>query len=135
MPVFALALAALMQAPAAPSAGLPAEVQVVAGAFRTRPGGQPLYVYRNDTMFGMSHCEGACAAAWPPLLATPQAQPSPDWTLITRQDGSKQWAYRDKPLYTANIPVERVEKATGADGAWAPARPNRPAPALALTAT
>ena len=116
-------LVPLLLAVSAAAAPLPTEVQLVDGAFRTRPGGQPLYTYRNDTMFGMSHCEGACAAAWPPLLATAQPQPSDDWTLITRQDGSKQWAYRDKPLYQANISVERVEKATGADGMWALAKP------------
>ncbi len=110
-------------AAAAAAAPLPKEVQLVAGAFRTRPGGEPLYTYRNDTMFGMSHCEGACAVAWPPLLASAQPQPSEDWTLITRQNGSKQWAYKDKPLYRANIPVERVEAATGAGGTWALAAP------------
>lgn len=114
---------ALILALAAAASPLPKEVQVKGGAFYSAPGNEPLYIYRNDTMFGMSHCEGACAAAWPPLLASPQAQPSEDWTLITRADGSKQWAYKDKPLYTANIPIERVEKATGPDGTWAPARP------------
>lgn len=109
-------------APAAAPA-LPSEVQLTAGAFRTRPGGEPLYTYRSDTMFGMSHCEGACAAAWPPLLASAQPQPSDDWTLVTRQDGAKQWAYKDKPLYRANIPIERVEAATGPEGAWAVAKP------------
>jgi predicted lipoprotein with Yx(FWY)xxD motif len=24
---------------------------------------------------------------------------SSDWTVITREDGSKQWAYKGKPLY------------------------------------
>jgi predicted lipoprotein with Yx(FWY)xxD motif len=23
-----------------------------------------------------------------------------DWTVVTRDDGSKQWAYKNKPLYT-----------------------------------
>lgn len=109
--------------PPATTPGLPAQVKVVDGAFRTQQG-DPLYTFRNDTMFGMSHCFGACAAAWPPLLAPSPAppQPGPDWTLVTREPGVKQWAYKDKPLYRANVPVERVEAAVK-DGMWVPARP------------
>ena len=113
-------LALLLALAAAP---LPREVKVVDGAFRTQAG-EPLYVYRNDTMVGMSHCEGACAVSWPPLLAAPQPQPSPDWTLVTREDGSKQWAYRDRPLYTATLPYDRVKAAiTPPEDVWAPAKP------------
>ena len=28
------------------------------------------------------------------------AKPSGDWTVVTRKDGGKQWAYKGKPLYT-----------------------------------
>ena len=116
-----VALASLTLAAAEPSA-LPKEVKLVAGVFRTQAN-EPIYIYRNDTMFGMSHCFGPCAVAWPPVLATPQAQPSPDWTLIPRDGSAKQWAYKDKPLYRANISVERVEAATAADGLWEVAKP------------
>ena len=113
------ALAALALAAAAP---LPKEVKLVDGAFRTQAGA-PLYTFRNDTMVGMSHCFAACAVAWPPLGASPQAQPSPDWTLVTREDGAKQWAFHDKPLYTANIPPDRLKAATVEGGMWAVAKP------------
>ena len=101
---------------------LPLEVKLVDGAFRTQ-GGEPLYTYRNDTMVGMSHCFEACAVSWPPLLAAPQPQPSPDWTLVTREDGSRQWAYRDKPLYTSSLPYARVKAALAPGGVWEPAQP------------
>ena len=42
---------------------------------------------------------------------------------MTREDGSKQWAFHDKPLYTASLPYDRVKVATGADGMWAVAEP------------
>ena len=116
--------ATLALAAAAPPAGsLPKEVKVVGGAFHTQTG-DPLYTFRNDTMFGMSHCFGACAVAWPPLIAhdPPPAAPAPEWTLVTREPGVKQWAYRDKPLYRANVSVERVEAAVK-DGMWIPAKP------------
>ena len=114
-------LVTLMLAAAAAAAPLPKEVRLVDGAFRSQANA-PLYIYKNDTMFGMSHCFAACAVAWPPLLASAQVQPSPDWTLIPREDGAKQWAYKDKPLYTANIPIERVEAAVK-DGMWIVAKP------------
>lgn len=113
---------ALLLAAALAASPLPREVKLVDGAFRSRDG-EPLYTYRNDTMVGMSHCFAACAVSWPPLLAAPQPQPSPDWTLVTREDGSRQWAYRDHPLYTASLPYDRVQAATGEGGMWAPAKP------------
>jgi predicted lipoprotein with Yx(FWY)xxD motif len=61
--------------------------------------GRALYTFKWDTMKGMSHCEGNCAKAWPPFLAPPDAKPSGDWTIIARDDGSHQWAFKDKPLY------------------------------------
>jgi predicted lipoprotein with Yx(FWY)xxD motif len=34
------------------------------------------------------------------LAAAADAQPSGDWTIVARDDGSKQWAFKRKPLYT-----------------------------------
>lgn len=93
--VAALALAA----GAAAAQGMPAGVKMANGAMADAAG-KALYTYDNDTMKGMSHCTGRCAAAWPPLAAGADAKASGDWTLVTREDGSKQWAYKDKPLYT-----------------------------------
>lgn len=72
----------------------------VANGAMTDPAGKPLYTYDNDTMKGMSHCGDDCAEAWPPFLAPTGAKPVGDWTIITREDGSHQWAYKDKPLYS-----------------------------------
>jgi hypothetical protein len=35
-----------------------------------------------------------------PLAAAADAKPMGDWTVVTRDDGSKQWAYKGKPLYS-----------------------------------
>ena len=35
----------------------------------------------------------------PPLMATGDAKPAGDWSVVTRDDGSKQWAYKGKPVY------------------------------------
>jgi predicted lipoprotein with Yx(FWY)xxD motif len=60
--------------------------------------GMTLYVFDRDTT-GTSNCNGQCATNWPPLAAAAGASGSGQWTVITRGDGSKQWAYQGKPLY------------------------------------
>jgi predicted lipoprotein with Yx(FWY)xxD motif len=58
-----------------------------------------LYTFAKDTA-GVSNCNDKCATAWPPLIAAADAKPMGDWTIVTRQDGSKQWAYKGMALYT-----------------------------------
>ena len=52
------------------------------------------------TSRGKSNCDEACAAMWIPLSARSDAKPLGDWTLVARKDGSKQWAYKGRPVYT-----------------------------------
>ena len=61
--------------------------------------GMTLYTYDRDGT-GKSNCNGKCAANWPPFKADGTVQSSGYWSVITRDDGSRQWAYKDKPLYT-----------------------------------
>jgi predicted lipoprotein with Yx(FWY)xxD motif len=61
--------------------------------------GMTLYTFDKDTTAGKSACNGQCAINWPPLSAAAGATPSGDWTIVTRDDGTKQWAYKSKPLY------------------------------------
>jgi predicted lipoprotein with Yx(FWY)xxD motif len=60
--------------------------------------GMTLYVFEKDTP-GKSNCNGPCATNWPPLMANADAKASGDWSIVTRDDGGKQWAYKSKPLY------------------------------------
>ena len=57
-----------------------------------------LYVFDKDAA-GKSMCNGGCATNWPPLIAPAGAMPKADWSLVTRDDGAKQWAYQGRPLY------------------------------------
>jgi predicted lipoprotein with Yx(FWY)xxD motif len=50
---------------------------------------------------GKSNCDAECAKQWPPALAAPDAKPFGMWSLVTRDDGSKQWAFRGQPLYAS----------------------------------
>jgi predicted lipoprotein with Yx(FWY)xxD motif len=72
----------------------------VADGVLTGPNGMTLYTFDKD-MAGSakSVCNGPCAANWPPLMATETDGPSGDFTVITRDDGKKQWALKGKPLY------------------------------------
>jgi predicted lipoprotein with Yx(FWY)xxD motif len=65
----------------------------------TNASGMTLYTFDKDSA-GKSACNGPCAANWPPLIADADAKASGEWTVITRDDGKKQWAYKGKPLYT-----------------------------------
>jgi predicted lipoprotein with Yx(FWY)xxD motif len=63
------------------------------------PAGMTLYTFDKDTP-GKSVCNDQCAVNWPPVKAAADAKPTGDLTLITRDDGTKQWADEGKPLYT-----------------------------------
>ena len=45
----------------------------------------------------------SCTQVWPPVLAPEDAEEVDKWTLVERNDGSKQWAYDGFPLYTSNL--------------------------------
>jgi len=65
------------------------------------PSGATLYTFDKDSAgSGKSACNGPCASNWPPLAAQASDAPSGDYSIVTRDDGSKQWAYKGWPLYT-----------------------------------
>ena len=62
--------------------------------------GMTLYTFDKDVAgSGKSVCNGQCATNWPPFMASAGDQPGGDWTIVTRDDGSRQWAWSGKPLY------------------------------------
>jgi predicted lipoprotein with Yx(FWY)xxD motif len=104
-PIVTLAAGASAPAAAPPPAGgrLPPGVQRLADGGLSDAAGGPLYTFDYDTMVGMSHCEDDCARMWPALKAAAGAKPFGDWALIRREDGSAQWTYKTKPLYTYSL--------------------------------
>ena len=64
----------------------------------TNAAGMTLYVFDKDAG-GKSACNGPCTANWPPLTVAGGGAASGDWTIVVRDDGTKQWAYKGKPLY------------------------------------
>lgn len=60
--------------------------------------GMTMYTFDKDTAFsGKSVCNGPCIALWPAVPAS--GNPGGDYSVVTRDDGSKQLAYKGKPLY------------------------------------
>jgi predicted lipoprotein with Yx(FWY)xxD motif len=77
-------------APAAPANGVLAT-----------PAGATVYTFDKDAAgSGKSTCNAQCAQNWPPVAAQASDAASGDWSIATRDDGSKQWAYKGAPLYT-----------------------------------
>jgi predicted lipoprotein with Yx(FWY)xxD motif len=92
-----IALALLVSACASTQSGN-APTNVADGVL-TGKNGMTLYTFDRDTTgTGKSVCNGPCATNWPPLAAT-DGSLSGDYSVITRDDGSKQVAYKGKPLY------------------------------------
>ena len=71
-----------------------------AGQILTTSNNLTLYTYTRD-LTGFSNCNGQCVVSNPPLMAAPGAKAEGAWTVITRDDGKKQWAYKGKALYTS----------------------------------
>jgi predicted lipoprotein with Yx(FWY)xxD motif len=93
-----IAAAITLCATAALAAGAPA---APANGVLATPSGATVYTFDKDTAgSGKSVCNGPCAQAWPPVAAQASDSASGDWTVVTRDDGSKQWAYKGWPLYT-----------------------------------
>jgi len=91
------AAAALAAYAMAASAAEPAKV---ADGVLVGPSGMTLYTFDKDTAgSGKSVCNGQCATNWPPLMAKDGEAAMGDWTIVTRDDGAKQWAMKGKPLY------------------------------------
>jgi predicted lipoprotein with Yx(FWY)xxD motif len=70
------------------------------GEVLTDARGMTLYVFANDTEPAKSACVGSCSSNWPPFRPSAgDPAPKPPLTVITRDDGGKQYAYKGKPLY------------------------------------
>ena len=84
--------------------------------------GMTLYYFDQDT--NKSNCTGKCTERWIPYTAAADSQPTGDFTLVNRDDGSKMWAYRYRPLYTSvSDKVPGDANGAGATTLWHIARP------------
>jgi predicted lipoprotein with Yx(FWY)xxD motif len=78
--------------------------------------GMTLYYFDRDDSGTTSTCDGKCTEKWIPLKAVDDSKPQGDFTVMVRNDKSKMWAYRNRPLYTS-----RDDKAAGDVNGFDPA--------------
>lgn len=79
--------------------GVPFETRKTSlGRVLTNSEGMAVYTFARDKA-GKSNCHGACAENWPPVEVFPGAEAKGDFSIIEREDDTRQWAYKDQPLY------------------------------------
>ncbi len=95
------------------------------GDVLTGTNGHTLYTFDKDQAgSGKSACNGPCAANWPPLAADSAATAEGDYSIITRDDGARQWAHKGKPLYFWVKDAKPGDTTgDGFNGVWKTARP------------
>ena len=130
--VVAVAAVLVASAQAAPTAG--ARLSVRSSEFGKAvfgPNGKVVYVFGADRG-SVSHCYGACAQAWPPLLTTgaPLAGPGVQAKLLgttKRKNGSTQVTYSGHPLYyysADKVGKVMCQHANMHGGLWLIVKPN-----------
>ncbi len=98
---------------------------MVSGDVLAGSNGMTLYVFDKDAAgSGKSMCNGPCAANWPPLFAMDGDAASGDYSIVLRDDGKKQWAFKGKPLYYWAKDQKPGDKTgDGFNNVWHVARP------------
>jgi predicted lipoprotein with Yx(FWY)xxD motif len=118
-PKYLLAIAALL----ASAITLAAEPAMVNGGKLVDHEGMTLYTFDKDSA-GKSACNDQCAVNWPPLAADADSSAEGKWTVVTRDDKTRQWAYDGKPLYTFKSDKKAGDVAgDGKGGVWHVAKP------------
>ncbi len=85
--------------------------------YKSFPDFLPLYIFEGDTD-GRSNCDAVCAAVWPIIQAPQTATPTGEWTIVQRDDGRRQWAYKGKPVYTFYYDRPYEPKGEGRVAGW-----------------
>jgi len=70
------------------------------GVTLTDFGGLTLYTFDGDARRDNQTCSSSgCATQWAPVLAPSLAANVGDFSIVSRTDGTRQWAYKKQPLY------------------------------------
>ena len=111
---------------AAAAVAAPAETveSAIGPVLAAEANGMTLYTFRQDTP-GTSNCYDGCATSWPPFLAADGALAEAGFGLVTRRDGTLQWAdAAGMPLYFwAGDAAPGDATGDGVGGVWDVARP------------
>ena len=124
IPAAALVAAVLMAGTGHAASGTNVPVKTEVGML-VGASGMTLYTFDTDVAgSGKSACSGPCAQNWSPLQAADADRAGGDYSVLTRDDGSRQWAYKGKPLYFwAKDAKPGDATGDGVKGVWRVARP------------
>ena len=103
----------------------PAAPAMISGGMLVGSKGMTLYTFDKDVAgSGKSVCNAQCATNWPPRMAPEAGKPMGGYSVVTRDDGKKQWAYKGWPLYYWAKDMKAGDKTgDGVGGAWKTAKP------------
>ncbi|MCC6610412.1 MAG: hypothetical protein IT515_12180 [Burkholderiales bacterium] len=99
------------------------------GGVLVSPAGMTLYTFDRDVVSrgkapARSACVAQCAERWAPFAADAEARRTGDFTVIERDDGTHQWAYKGRPLYRWSKDVKPGDRTgDGVDNLWRAAQP------------
>jgi len=90
--------------PSDPSMSYPGAVALSQGSngawgYKSFPQLLPLYIFEGEPA-GRPLCDRDCTAVWPIVRAQSNDKPVGLWTIVKRDDGRLQWAYKNSPVYT-----------------------------------
>lgn len=77
----------------------------------------PLYIFKGEPA-GRSLCDRDCTAVWPIVRAESTDRPVGFWTIVKRDDGRLQWAYKNSPVYTYFEDRPNEPQGVGKDMDW-----------------
>ncbi|HRH89978.1 MAG TPA: hypothetical protein PLO41_24285 [Rubrivivax sp.] len=73
---------------------------VTGGSVLTTRQGRTLYVFDNDVPgSGRSVCNPPCSGVFSPHLIEKGSTVAPPFGVVQRDDGTRQWSYKGRPLY------------------------------------
>jgi len=86
-------------------------------AYRSFPNGAWLYIFDGDVP-GKLGCVDNCMLRWPPVWARAESKPTGDWTIVERDNGRRQWAYKGHPAYVRFHDSLTTPTGVGAEPEW-----------------
>jgi predicted lipoprotein with Yx(FWY)xxD motif len=106
-----------VQNAAYPGAVALSQVTAETWVYKSFPQLLPLYTFKGEPA-GRSLCDRPCTAVWPIVAAATNDKPMGLWTIVKRDDGRLQWAYKNSPVYTYFEDRPNEPKGVGKNMDW-----------------
>ena len=110
-----------MQNAAYPGAVALSNISADTWVYKSFPQLLPLYVFKGEPP-GQSLCDRPCTSVWPIVAAGQNDKPMGAWSIVKRDDGRLQWAYKNSPVYTYFEDRPNEPKGAGKNMDWVSGR-------------